>query len=210
MNTIDAILYINLDFRLDRKKHIESEIARIGFPRSIVYRVQAIYEPACGHLGCCLSHIKALELAVKHKWKRVLILEDDFKFQISPSQLKLILKEAEAVPWDVLLLAKGHSRVETPVGCMLKVNYCTTTSGYIVKAPYYETLLNNFRGSAEATRKQMTLHAEQCLAENKPISKLIHGVAAIDQTWIALQKKDAFYITDPVIGKQHPFSSDTF
>ena len=258
MNTIDAILYINLDHRQDRKKHIEKEISRMEFDPKIVHRISAIYDRMCGHLGCGLSHIKALEVALQNKWQRVMILEDDFKFLVRSAELHASIKEADCIKitrlcatdgctyathtnisnnngkyccklcqestnhgplcehmppqrkWDVLLLAQGHNNLGPLNGRIRKVNACTTTSGYIVKANYIETLLKNFRAAVKKMQKQIETRNTELLQEGKPLTKFIHGVAAIDQEWAALQKRDIFYIFDPMIGTQLPFKSDTF
>jgi hypothetical protein len=205
---IDAILYINLDHREDRKKHIEKELAAMDVDPACIHRIPAIYEILCGHLGCALSHVKALELIQEKGWATTLILEDDFQFTIGPEEFKRIL--AEPVPWDVLLLAKGWGEFEPAVGRFSRVKWCTTTPGYIIRRSYVETLLANFRGAIASILKHMTTHAEKCVAAGQPITKLVHGVWAIDQSWRKLQKTDAFYITEPIVGKQAPLKSDTF
>lgn len=205
---IDAVLYINLDARVDRRTHIEKELATMGVDPTRIHRIPATYEPLCGHLGCALSHVKALELIREKGWATTLILEDDFKFKIGTDEFDLIL--AEPVAWDVLLLAKGWGEVEPATTRLNRVKWCTTTSGYVIRRPYVETLLANFRDAVVGIRKQIVAHAEKCEKEGTPVTKLIRGVRAIDQTWIKLQKKDAFYITEPVAGKQSPFTSDTF
>ena len=205
---IDAVLYINLDARVDRRTHIEKELATTGIDPTRIHRIPAIYEPLCGHLGCALSHVKALELIQEKGWATTLILEDDFQFKIGPEEFDLIL--AEPVAWDVLLLAKGWGEVEPATARLNRVKWCTTTSGYVIRRPYVETLLANFRDAVVGIRKQMVAHAENCAVEGTPVTKLIRDVWAIDQTWRKLQKTDAFYITEPIAGKQSPFTSDTF
>lgn len=210
MNEIDAFIYINLDHRTDRRQHIEKELARMGVDPSKVHRLPAFYETICGHLGCGLSHIKALELAVENKWSRIMIMEDDFSFLVSQEDFKLSLLEADTILWDVLLLARGHNNLGELIGRMRKVIYCTTASGYIIKSHYFETLLANFRESVKGTRQQLAQREVEFAKEGIPPTKFIHGVHAIDQTWTTLQLKDNFYIFDPVIGHQHPLGSDTF
>ena len=78
---IDAIFYINLDHRSDRKEHILQEIRKIDPTLSKTHRIQAEYVPDHGALGCTKSHIKAFQLFMEHpEWKNCLILEDDFTF----------------------------------------------------------------------------------------------------------------------------------
>lgn len=202
---LDAILYINLDHRADRKTHILNQLSRLQFSDSIIHRIPAIYNSECGHIGCGQSHINALEYALTQDWNEILILEDDFKFLVSREEMDAYLSEA-VMPWDVLLLAKGNGVYEPPVGHIQKVKWCTTTSGYIVRRHYIKALIANFTQSLNKMHQQLIIHKEK-----KPGTKFIHGVFAIDQSWHLLQKKDNFYITDPVIGTQNKsLKSDTF
>lgn len=278
MDAIDGILYINLDNRTDRKASIEKEIAKIGFDDSKIHRISAVYNEQCGHLGCGISHVQAIEFAMQKNWARTIVLEDDFHFDINAQQFDALLKETEGVSWDVLLLAKGHSRFHEKKGNLRKVIGCSTTSGYIVQQHYYKTLLDNFKESVALMEKQLVRHiqshsepfetigrefetiklpkgsqvdvrirygtfnkgwvekivtAESFVAKNSffgddpepgrlkyvqiyrkekatKIPKLIHGVQAIDNHWGVLQKRDNFYIGDPVTGHQGGFRSDTF
>lgn len=70
-------LYINLDSRPDRNTHVIAELQKIGCVAP--ERVAAI-EMKSGALGCALSHLKCLNLAVERGWSRVFICEDDITF----------------------------------------------------------------------------------------------------------------------------------
>jgi hypothetical protein len=160
MEGIDAILYINLDHRTDRKKSILKQIQKIGFNPSKIHHISAIYNKECGHLGCGQSHIKALELAIQNNWDCILILEDDFRFTVSADVFNAYMKEAATVSWDVLLLAKGHFSGRECIGNLQKVKACTTTSGYIVKKHYYKTLRANFVDSVTYMKDQLEKHVQ--------------------------------------------------
>ena len=81
MEGIDAVLYINLEHRSDRKEHLLKELSKFNLPEDKVYRIDAI-KHNIGQLGCAKSHVKALEFAQSHsEWERVLVLEDDFTFR---------------------------------------------------------------------------------------------------------------------------------
>lgn len=346
MNTIDAVLYINLNSREDRNKSIEKELANMQFDKGKIHRISAVYDKVCGHLGCALSHIKALDLAIENKWDRIIILEDDYHFKIKNEVLDKIIKDAETLKWDVLLLAHGHIKFfddkKTP---LRRIEKSTTTSGYIVNSTYYKTLRDNFNQAVTKINREIESHVkkhkdkdwekignefetievpigsrvrygtvatyfiekivnvEKFEASNKffggdphigrlkyvqlykpknnetpgwktigfenqhisvpkgsrvrygrddtyfiekeieqtefratngffggdpainkqkkvqlytlekidePIPRLVHGVSAIDINWSSLQKRDNFYISDPVAGHQGGFSSDTF
>ena len=111
MEQIDAILYINLAHRTDRKEHVIHEIHKICADDSKVHRIDAIRtEP--GALGCGLSHIKALEYAMMHpEWKTILILEDDFTFHgDDTAALSTALRTLMTFPkMEIGLLSYNHS-----------------------------------------------------------------------------------------------------
>jgi hypothetical protein len=152
---VDAVLYINLNWRPDRKQSILQEIWDMGFPPAMVHRISAIYDPICGHLGCGKSHVNALDLAIQNGWERVMILEDDFHFVISAPEFQTFVEEADAFPWDVLLLAKGHLNMAEQAGRVKRVLECTTTSGYIVKKHYLSTLRDNYLGAIECMNHEV-------------------------------------------------------
>ena len=80
LNSFDKILYINLEHRKDRKKQILEVLKKQGVKDSRIKRIDAIREKYNGHIGCCKSHIKALEYAKQKKYNHVIIFEDDFVF----------------------------------------------------------------------------------------------------------------------------------
>jgi len=207
MDRISGILYINLDCRVDRRTHIESELARMKMNPSSIQRVPAIHNNMCGHLGCGQSHIRALDIAITNNWDRVMILEDDFHFDVDPEELRNFLEEADQIKWDVLLLAKGHSILEEHVGRLRKVLKSTTTSGYIVHRRYYAVLRATFAEAVEQMKEGLSRHIESYAPETAP--KYSSGVPAIDMAWRALQRKGNFYIGDPIAGHQGGFGSDT-
>ena len=202
----DAILYINLEHRKDRDKSILNEIGN-KLSNKPVYRIDAVLEPLCGHIGCGKSHIKALELAIQNGWQSVLVLEDDFVFTGDYKGEKDFTK-IDNIDWDVMLLARGHCCNKDSLYDFLKrAHRATTTSGYIVKQHYYSTLLDNFRESVVKMEAELKKHSENCISQNVPVTKLNY-CSAIDQHWFSLQEKDSFYMFDPPIGTQGNYWSD--
>jgi hypothetical protein len=65
-DVLDAIIYINLTHREDRKQHILNEIQKINPSLDRVHRIDALYVQNQGALGASMSRIKALELMIKH------------------------------------------------------------------------------------------------------------------------------------------------
>lgn len=205
----DAILYINLEHRLDRKELILNEIKKIkNIDESQIYRIDAVLEPLCGHIGCGKSHIKALELAIANDWSSVLVLEDDFCFN-EHYEGEHSFNKIQNIEWDVMLLAQGyHSNQDSPDHDFLKIaRRATTASGYIVKRHYYPVLLDTFKNSVILMEQELQHHSENCMAQHVPISKL-NNCSAIDQYWFSLQEKDTFYMFHPPIGYQQNSWSD--
>jgi len=199
---IGGIAYINLEFRGDRKKHIELELKKLESITTNVHRIDAVLEPYCGHLGCGKSHIKAVELAIEKDWDSVLIVEDDMKFTEPATTLVPRIQEVFDISWDVLLLGYGHKHIIPSTYSFLdKVITSTCAHAYIVRKHYYQTLLKNFQTSVWAMTNELREHMNKCKIENTPITKL-HYCSAIDQGWFSLQGKDTFYVCNPQLGIQ--------
>lgn len=195
MEHIDAILYINLAHRTDRKEHVIHEIHKICADDSKIHRIDAILtEP--GALGCGLSHIKALEYAMAHpEWKTVLILEDDFTFHgddtaALSTALHTLLTFSKM---EIGLLSYNHSvlRYEDTSPSIKRVLYSQTTSSYCIRSSYVPTLLQNMRESTTDMRIRGKTH-ENC----------------VDIHWTILQPHGQWYALFPAIGYQYDNYSD--
>ena len=205
---VDAVLYINLAHRTDRKELILHEIQKIkNIDESQIYRIDAVLEPMCGHIGCGKSHINALELAITNNWGSVLVLEDDFCFN-EHYEGEHSFNKIQNIEWDVMLLAQGyHCNQDSEYDFLKKARRSTTASGYIVRRHYYPVLLDNFKNSVTIMEREFQTHCENCIAQNAPISKL-NICSAIDQHWFSLQDRDIFYVFHPPIGHQRNSWSD--
>jgi glycosyl transferase family 25 len=197
MDHIDAILYINLEYRTDRNEHILREISKICNDSSKIYRIDAIRKEI-GALGCGLSHIKALEYALEHpEWKNILILEDDFTFKSNDtnsiiSDITYIIKSVTV--FDIILLSFSKydlKYVDTPFSNIKKMIYSQTTSSYIIRNEYIPKLLSVFK----AAMLDMELNGRR--VEN-----------CIDIAWTKLQPSDNWYSTFPALGYQYSSYSD--
>jgi len=169
---ITNVLFINLDSRTDRRTHFELQFFEIGFHPQ---RFAAI-QNARGAIGCTMSHIACIEMAIQNKWDHVLVCEDDATI-INPGQLIDQVNhffQRFNDSWDVLLLAGNNYqpfRQESPEA--VRVANCQTSTAYLVRCSYFETLLANFK---EGLRK----------------------LKAIDQHWKLLQRKHRWYLIVPV------------
>jgi len=185
---MDNTLYINLAHRKDRKEHIEKQFVSLGVEST---RIEAI-ECVQGAIGCAMSHVKSLEYAKEQGWPTVCICEDDIEFT-NPVLFKQQLHDFlnNFTVWDVLLLGTNMGPpFDKEKGCF-RVRNAQTTTGYIVKNHYYDTLIACFR---------------------KSIGCLIHDynpkLYAIDIQWKYFQEKDIWYVLDPLTVIQRADYSD--
>jgi GR25 family glycosyltransferase involved in LPS biosynthesis len=182
---VEKVVYINLDDRKDRKREIERELS--VFPKHKVTRLSAKTDTRNGHYGCSKSHIAALEMAIKHKWKNVLIMEDDGAWLNYETGYSL-LENLASKPYDVITLGNVGTDYDANT---YKLKEGQTATAYLVSKHYYPTLLKNFKeGFAllESTKDE----AKYCL----------------DQHWKVLQKKDNWFVIHPSLCVQRKsFSS---
>jgi GR25 family glycosyltransferase involved in LPS biosynthesis len=189
---ITHVVYINLDSRIDRRTHFESQFHKMGLQPQ---RFSAIRN-ADGAIGCSMSHVACMELAIKNDgWDHVLVCEDDATIT-NPGQLvyqvnQFLKRVGDA--WDVLLLAGNNYQPFRQVSpeCVRVAN-CQTATAYLVRRPYFETLLANFK---EGLRHLIAAPAEQ-------------PNYAIDQYWKLLQRTDRWYLIVPITVIQRPDYSD--
>lgn len=114
INRVDAIIYINLENRADRKDLLMKELEKLNTDMSKVHKVSGIYMPKNGHKGCIQSHILALNMIKLNNWERVLILEDDAELDMKPEVINnLLTKTIEELDnkhpeWNVIMLATAN------------------------------------------------------------------------------------------------------
>ena len=114
INRLDAIIYINLENRGDRKDLLIKELEKLNTDMSKVHKVSGVYMPKNGHKGCVQSHILALNMIKMNQWDRVLILEDDAELDMSAEVVNnLINKSLEELDtqypdWNVIMLATAY------------------------------------------------------------------------------------------------------
>ena len=183
MDSIEKVIYINLPHRTDRKIQVESELLNFFSPEKIV-RFNAISHTN-GGIGCSMSHIGAIELAVENKWKNVLIVEDDMQWNNVNRGISL-LKTLIARPYNVIVL--GGTRVSYN-STTYRLLSCQSRTSYLVNQRYYQTLLSNYRKGLELLKiNYITTHRG-------------------DQYWKQLQSNN-WYVIVPALCIQRPDYSD--
>ena len=184
-------LFINLAQRTDRLAHAESEFAKMGINAE---RINAVKTPN-GAVGCTLSHILCLETAKQRGYDSVFICEDDITFtnpELLNTNLALFENNHE-IMWDVLII--GGNNVppyhQFAPSCA-RVFHCRTTTGYIVKKDYYDTLIENFKTGLNGLMRE-------------PNNRFNF---ALDMYWQQLQKQDFWYMITPPTVTQYQSWSD--
>lgn len=194
VSDIKYCLYINLESRKDRKEHIEEQLISVGIQPK---RFNAI-KLKNGRIGCSMSHLKCLEIAKKNNWPYVMICEDDLLILNKDNfivHLNNFFKQHGNTTdiWNVLLLAGNNVPPYLKIDdTCIRVSHCQTTTGYIVKKSYYDTLIKNIRTGITNLMKH----------PNK------HVLYAIDKYWIQLQKTHIWYMIAPVEAVQREDYSD--
>lgn len=179
MDSISGTFFINLEHRKDRLSHIEKELQKL--PLKNVQRLDAIQHER-GFMGCTMSHIACLEKAIENGYDTVFICEDDLCFE-NHKQLEKSVKTffESGEDWDVFIICGNvwHSSGNGKIGAV-KTAYCLTTTGYIVRKPYYNILLNNFKAGLGGLSRR----------PNKRCYR-------IDMFWRSLQRKDLWFHVFP-------------
>ena len=190
ISDIKHAFYINLLSRPDRKTHVENQLLSIGINAE---RFNAI-KMKNGAIGCSMSHLKIIETAKKNNWDHVLIVEDDILFTkptMFIEQFNKFLKKHN--DYDIVLIAGNNlPPYKTIDDTCVKVTQCQTTTGYLVKNHYFDTLIKNYK--------------EGLLNLMKDPSN--HRLFAIDKYWFNLQKVDKWYLITPLTVTQREDYSD--
>jgi hypothetical protein len=182
---ITNVVYINLQERIDRKAQVEEQLSKVGLIN--FNRFNAIKLPN-GALGCSMSHLKCLQLAKDRNLDHILIVEDDIIF-LNPGifigQLNKFLQNNKE--WDILLIAGNNVPPYRVVDdTCVQVSWCQTTTGYLIRKQYYDTLINNIK---EGINKLI----------REPKNKIMY---AIDKYWLTLQKRDTWLLLVPLTVSQ--------
>jgi GR25 family glycosyltransferase involved in LPS biosynthesis len=196
-NKINAIYYINLEKRTDRKQEFLDNFSYID--ESKITRIPAHYYPDNGAVGCLMSHITALNKALKDsKGENILICEDDFYIKDMDYCNKMLDLFFEKIhDWDVVMLGQNtidskDTDIETENNeKIIRIINSQTASGYIIKKRYIPRLLEIYENDMAKFVKTGTW-----------------GNYYTDQSWKVLQLKDRWFSFSPTVGVQRQSYSD--
>ena len=131
------IFYINLDERIDRKKHMEKLLTGYDYERISAIKTKR------GYFGCVKSHIKCLKLAKERNLENVIILEDDFVYK-GKTTLKDMLIPTD---YNMLLLCNIIKKKMHHDDNFNRVNVAEWTGGHCVNKRFYDILIDTFEKS---------------------------------------------------------------
>jgi len=180
---VDKVIYINLAERPDRKNSCLKILNNL-FDKEKIMRFEAIKHKK-GYIGCLMSHIECLNIAIENNWNNVLIVEDDINYT---EESQNILVNLTRKPFDVIILG-GTLIYYNPFNYNLYK--CNTTTAYIVSNKYLPILKSIW---------------------NEDLKKLIrtdnYYKYSADKSWNKLQYRDNWKIVYPPIFIQKLGESD--
>ena len=206
INRLDAIIYINLENRTDRKELFMKELEKLNTNMSKVHKVSGVYIPKNGHKGCVQSHILALNMIKLNNWKLALILEDDAELVMPPDKVNEIINKSlqkldeNHSDWNVFMLGTANKILDTNHNDILldinleqenlkleKIKFATTGTAYIIKNTYVDNILNLFN----TCNNNM---------EHGKLTGDNYEHWALDQKWRDLQNNDKWFCInkDPI------------
>ena len=155
----DRIWIISLIERVDRRRRIERELARIGLPLTPgkieffdgLRSYKADGFPSPGSRGCVMSHRAVLDLAMTHGCRRMIALEDDviFRPDFKACEAAAVAALEQAPGWGIVEF--GHLTTEPVAGNGLVVPprevwgthfYATNSSAVAKLKTWFEGSLN--------------------------------------------------------------------
>ncbi|MGV3345715.1 glycosyltransferase family 25 protein [Enterobacteriaceae bacterium LUAb1] len=190
---VDRVVYINLKFRTDRNEQIKAVFQEVGIPEEKILRFEAIHTKP-GDLGCLKSHKAVLEMALKNKWKNILVIEDDMVFDLDNESIvrcNAFFDKLKKISWDAAFLAASYYIINNVEDELFRVKFAYLSNSYLVNAHYYETLIENFSDTING----------------KEVGTIPNGLG-VDASWLKLMKRDNWYGIYPCVGYQRTGVSD--
>ena len=186
----DKIIFIHCKHRLDRMENIKLLLEKTKLTNYII--LEATYLPKNGAKGCSHSHYRAMDMALKNNWDKVLIIEDDFQFNNNLNFEEII--NSINNDWDVLMpywcingIFKRTKRINKFIRKVINKKYgAFTTSCYAVNKNIISILRDLFLLSYN---KQSNIY-----------KRYLENNLTCDNIWFAIQHKYKWFIIDPKLG----------
>jgi GR25 family glycosyltransferase involved in LPS biosynthesis len=199
MEYIDTFYYCNLEHRPDRRFEFLGEMEKLGVPAEKIHRIESVYTPNYGALGCGKSQILALKHFLSSGKEICAIFEDDFMFSETKETIQNILTQffEKRVYFDCLMLGGNILQaVQTELPYLKKVYDGQCCSSYVVTRQFAPLLLQLWE---EAIRLQ-----EEYTLQNKKV----YHFYCIDIAWKQLQPQSHWFVIEPKFGLQRESYSD--
>lgn len=183
LDDLDAVYYINLAHRTDRKKSLEKTLKDLSIPSEKIIRIKGVLDVNNGRRGCVKSHIKCLKSSLDKGLKNVLILEDDCAFGTNRKEIDEYIYTFFSHyknNWDVFFLGSCLRLIKkTELEGYVQVGFSTRAHAYIVNGPYIKTLYKNYLETLDSLKEHLFHHTCPTLG--------------LDVQWKALQLKDRWF-----------------
>ena len=199
MEYIDTFYYCNLEHRPDRRIEFLGEMEKLGIPKEKVHRIESVYIPNYGALGCGKSQILALKHFIASGKEVCAIFEDDFMFNETKETINNVLTQFfdKKVYFDCLMLGGNILQaVQTELPYLKKVYDGQCCSSYVVTRQFALLLLQLWE---EAIRLQ-----DEYTLQNKKV----YHFYCIDIAWKQLQPQNHWFVVEPKFGHQRESYSD--
>lgn len=197
LDYFDAIFYINLDHRKDRKENLIQQLEKLNVKKDKIFRIPAVLDPLNGARGCIISHINALDLAIEKNLSNVLILEDDCEFAQSRTTINYLLDYffKTVINWDVFFLGCGPKiKEKTKYKGVDRIIQAYLSHAYAINKHYFEILKRCYERGFTSLEKI-------------PIYNRNYDTT-LDREWHSLQKRDKWYMLEKIIAIQANSRSD--
>jgi GR25 family glycosyltransferase involved in LPS biosynthesis len=192
------VFYINLDNRTDRKDLVEGELNKIFDDYTRVSAENGLskinHAKLSPMIGCALSHIKALNMALETNEENIVIIEDDFQLEMDPEYTKQVINNILEQDFNMTILSYHMPMVKLSNirNNIADIKNGQTTCAYLIKGNYIKTLINNLEDGIGKLLVSKNLDAH-----------------SLDQNWKSLQiPENKVYGSVPRIAKQRSNYSD--
>ena len=158
----DNIFIINLKRRPDRLDKIKTKMHKYNIKYEIIEAIDGKDSTIInmfnnlnknsklnnsGELGCIMSHIKAISLAIERNYKNILILEDDILIH---KNIDSMLWKINTIPanWELLYLGCSQSYLSHNYNILKNFSYCKVNKGtfgtfaYALSNKVYDIIIN--------------------------------------------------------------------
>ena len=206
------IFYINMDDRVDRRNRFEKHMKKYDLDCE---RFSGIKD-SVGSVGCAKSHLTILKNAKNSGCENVIIMEDDFAFNLSPKELdeKLKLIFDNKLDFDAFHLSFRWRLCEESqeYTYLKKLKFCHYCSCYIINNKCYDELIEWWEKALqllEATRNTRLyscdisyiplLKNKKWYCFDKPIGVQLSGYSNIENRFINHSKEDMIDQPLPIV-----------